>query len=141
MEFAVQKQPARECFMARWSTSAPSSAPHREFRCSFNNGGMVFNGQRCDVRADRWRPLRRWRFQGPVVNDATIIAAGSAGGDYGVAIQAAGNVGNLGTASLIEGYGGVQIDGRYRDQRRHDRIRSRARFHVAGKLHWTAMPD
>ncbi len=48
--------------------------------------------------------------QGPVVNYATIIGRGTAGDDYGVAIWGTGSVGNLGTAALIEGYGGVLIE-------------------------------
>ncbi len=75
-----------------------------------SNTGTVFNGQsgatgaliegsRYGVSSD----------PGPVVNYATIIATGNAGGDYGVAIQGTGSVENLGTAALIEGYGGVLI--------------------------------
>ncbi|HUD60146.1 MAG TPA: Hint domain-containing protein [Acetobacteraceae bacterium] len=75
-----------------------------------DNGGMVFNGQSgataALINGGRYGV---YSFQGPVVNEATIIATGSAGGDYGVAIQATGSVSNLGTSALIEGYGGVQI--------------------------------
>ena len=46
---------------------------------------------------------------GNVSNAATIIATGSAAGDYGVAVQGTGSVSNLGTTALIEGYGGVRI--------------------------------
>ena len=76
-----------------------------------NNGGTVFNGQkRCDRRTDRGRPLRRFQFQnGPVINDATIIATATAAATTASTSRAAGNVSNLGTSSLIEGYAGVLI--------------------------------
>ncbi len=44
-----------------------------------------------------------------ITNYATILATGTAGGDYGVFVSNTGLVRNLGTASLIRGYAGVQI--------------------------------
>ena len=75
-----------------------------------SNAGTVFNGQSGATGA----LIEGGRYgvsdgQGVVVNDATIIATGTIGGDNGVAIQGVGTVSNLGTAALIEGYVGVLI--------------------------------
>jgi hypothetical protein len=75
-----------------------------------SNGGTVLNGQSGATAA----LIEGHRYGvssnlGSVVNDATIIATGTQSGDYGVAIQGAGSVSNLGTAALIEGYVGVEI--------------------------------
>ncbi len=75
-----------------------------------DNGGTVVNGQggatAALIEGSRYGVSSN---NGPVTNGATISATGTQGGDYGVAIQAYGSVGNFGTASLIEGYGGVLI--------------------------------
>ncbi len=75
-----------------------------------SNAGNVFNGQSGAAAA----LIEGGRYgvssgAGTVVNDASIIATGTAAGDYGIAIPGAGNVSNLGSAALIEGYGGVLI--------------------------------
>ena len=44
-----------------------------------------------------------------ITNYATILATGTAGGNYGVFVSNTGIVRNLGSASSIRGYGGVQI--------------------------------
>ena len=75
-----------------------------------DDGGTVVNGQGgatgALIEGSRYGVSSEG---GPVTNGATIIATGTQGGDYGVAIQAFGSLGNFGTASLIEGYGGVLI--------------------------------
>ena len=51
----------------------------------------------------------RSALAGTVSNAGTIAATATAGSYFGVDIQGAGTVGNVGTASLIEGMGGVSI--------------------------------
>ena len=75
-----------------------------------SNAGTVFNGQNGATGA----LIEGGRFgissdAGQVANYATIIATGTGGADYGIAIQGTGSVGNFGTAALIEGYSGVLI--------------------------------
>ena len=75
------------------------------------NGGLVTNGPGGAAGA----LIQGGRFgvysgTGSVINEATIIATGTFSGDYGIEINGAGSVSNLGPASLIEGYGGVRID-------------------------------
>jgi fibronectin-binding autotransporter adhesin len=75
-----------------------------------SNAGTVLNGQTDATTA----LIEGGRYgvsngQGAVVNDATIIATGTASGSYGVGIQGVGRIDNLGTASLIEGHAGVLI--------------------------------
>jgi hypothetical protein len=75
-----------------------------------SNAGTVFNGQSGATAA----LIVGGRYgvsngQGIVINGGTIIATGTASGSYGVGIQGVGGVANLGTASLIEGYGGILI--------------------------------
>jgi hypothetical protein len=74
-------------------------------------GGTLINGASGAVAAlIRASYYGVHSIAGSVINDATIIATGTASQNYGVAILNSGMVSNLGTTSLIEGNGGVQFD-------------------------------
>ena len=75
-----------------------------------SNAGTVFNGQGGATAA----LIQGGRYgvsdgQGTVVNNATIVATQSQSGAYGVALQGAGGVSNLGAAAVIQGYAAVSI--------------------------------